>query len=150
MTDLTPSGGISASPLIIPLEAGVLTGPVTPTGTSTDGYHGITGPAAFGSGGITYADSGSGDFAGVLFGPTLDVPAGYRSGLLSDTATYDNQTFASLGVTPGTYVWTWGSGVHADSFTLRVGAAAVPEPASLALFAMGLAGLGMVLRSRRA
>ena len=76
----------------------------------------------------------------------------YVSGsALSDTSTYANQTFASLGATPGTDEWTWGTGAHADSFTLEVGpVAAVPEPASLSLLVMGLAGLGMVLRTRRA
>jgi hypothetical protein len=39
-------------------------------------------------------------------------------------STYDNVTFATIGVTPGTYEWTWGSGAHADSFTLD----AVPAP----------------------
>jgi len=75
---------------------------------------------------------------------------GYVSGNpLSDTSTYNNATFASLGVTPGTYVWTWGTGTHADSFTLQIGPAAVPEPASLTVLALGLAGLGMALRTRR-
>jgi hypothetical protein len=56
----------------------------------------------------------------------LFVPEGYVSGTaLSDTATYDSQTFSSLGVTPGTYKWTWGSAATADSFTLDV---VVPAP----------------------
>jgi hypothetical protein len=115
-------------------------------------YLGITGPVSFGSGITTIADSGSGDKVQVEgAGNAVIVPGSYVSGNpLSDSSTYDNGTFASLGVTPGTYVWTWGSGVHADSFTLNIGAAAVPEPGSLALLVMGLAGLGMVLHTRRA
>src|SRR5215831_18976175 len=52
--------------------------------------------------------------------------------------------------TPGTYVWTWGTGEDADSFTLDIKAAkTVPEPASLTVLALGLAGLRMALRTRR-
>jgi hypothetical protein len=80
----------------------------------------------------------------------LDVPRGYVSGSpLMDTSTYDDATFASLGVTPGTFVWTWGSGANAGSFTLHAGAAAVPEPATLGLMVLGLLGAGFAGRKRR-
>lgn len=67
----------------------------------------------------------------------LSVPLDYVSGsALSDSSTYYSQTFSSLGVRPGSYVWTWGSGATADSFTLDIGS--VPEPSSALLFALGL------------
>jgi hypothetical protein len=37
----------------------------------------------------------------------------------------DNQTFSSLGATPGTYEWTWGSGAN-QSFTFDIEAVPVP------------------------
>ena len=79
------------------------------------------------------------------------MPSGYVSGAnLSETAAYNGATFASLHLTPGTYTWSWGTGANADSFTLQIGPlAVVPEPASLALLVMGLAGLGMMRRTRR-
>jgi hypothetical protein len=43
------------------------------------------------------------------------VPAGYTSGsALSETDTYAGKTFASMGLTPGTYVWKWGAFANAD------------------------------------
>jgi hypothetical protein len=95
------------------------------------------------------ASSGSGDFVGVreqVGG--IDVPTGYVSGSpLSDSSTYAGQTFASLGLTPGSYTWTWGSGPTADSFTLDIGV--VPEPSTWAMLLMGFAGLASVWRKRR-
>jgi hypothetical protein len=88
-----------------------------------DVYSGFTGPASFGGGGFTFADSGTGDTVGIqgAQGNYLFVPRGYVSEMpLSDTSTYLNQSFASLGVTPGTYEWTWGSGPTADTFTIDV------------------------------
>jgi len=77
------------------------------------------------------------------------VPQGYVSGdALSDSMTFTGSTFADLGVTPGTYVWTWGTGHDADSFTLQIGPTSVPEPASLALLSAGLVGLGLIRRKR--
>jgi hypothetical protein len=134
---------------LLPREAIIITGPATQT--PNDNYTGFTGPTSFGSGLGGDANTGSGSSVDIRGLPPseLTVPAGYVSGNpLSDTATYDNATFSSLGVTPGTYKWTWGTGANADSFTLQIGA--VPEPASLALLAVGLAGLGVALQMRRA
>jgi hypothetical protein len=79
-----------------------------------------------------------GDLVGVIgaFGQ-LDVPVGYVSdGVLSDTSTYAGKTFTSLGVTPGTYKWTWGTGTNQNS-TLDIGTA-VPEPSTWAMMLLGL------------
>ena len=52
---------------------------------------------------------------------------------VTGTLTWNNQTFNSMGVATGSYVWGWSS----DSITLNV----VPEPSSLSLVALGLGGL---------
>src|SRR6516165_12164880 len=73
-------------------------------------------------------------------GPELITPFGYHlnpSGFLTSSATWNGATFASLFVTPGTYTWSWGSGIHADSLTLQIGPTAVPGPVAGA----GLPGL---------
>jgi PEP-CTERM motif len=148
--DVTDLKFIAVGPLrglILPLIAGIVTGPAV--NTSVDFYIGtITGPASFGISDLILASSGSGDIVGIQ--GTFDlliVPEGYVSGnILSNTSTWLNETFLDLGVTPGTYVWTWGIDQHADSFTLVIGA--VPEPASLALLGTALAVL-LLARARR-
>ena len=115
-----------------------------------DEYTGITGPASFGwQRGPTVASSGSGDTVGIIGSEnSLAVPAGYVSGgALADTSTYDNRTLSSLGATPGVYVYTFGSGRTADSFTVDIAAAPVPEPASALLLGLPL-GLVMLLGAR--
>lgn len=124
-----------------------------PTSVGLYIYTGFTGPTSFGTGSGGVATSGSGDSVEILGSvvanynnaPWLFVPTGYVSGTaLSDTATYAGATFSSLGLTRGTYIWTWGSGPN-QSFTLAIAS----EPGSLLLLATGLLALGVLLVARR-
>lgn len=119
-------------------------------------YLGITGPTSFGSGSDESASSSTGDTFGIegSVGYIL-LPVGYISGSeLSGTLTFDDTTIAALGLTDGTYTYTWGSGASADSLTVDIGGsvvtppAAAPEPSSLALLGSGVLGLAGVLRRR--
>jgi hypothetical protein len=152
LTDLTNTFQTSVRANIFPSDGIIETGPAVERPIRLLG--GTTGPSTFGSGGFTNASSGSGDLVGVFdHASQLVVPLEYNSGdPLSGGAVWDNTTFAGLGVTPGTYVWTWGTGDHADSFTLQVGpaTAAIPEPSSLTLLGVTAAGLlGYAWRRRR-
>ena len=101
----------------------------------------VTGPASFGSGMPASASSGSGDpvnFSNNNGQLTLGVPANYVSGAtLNDSSTYDNATFTSLGITPGTYSYSIeGSGnTVVDTFIIQAGpvTVSVPEPDTLTL-----------------
>jgi hypothetical protein len=140
-------GCTSDSALLSPVFGAIVTGPVNFVPTRF--YDGFTGPASFGSGEFIAPNGGSGDTVGIEGDlGILSVPLDYVSGSpLSDNSTYENQTLAGLGVIPGTYVWTWGSGATADSFTLDIVSTTVPEPSGLALLALPL---GLLLTARRA
>jgi len=79
---------------------------------------------------------------------TLGVPRGYISGAaLSDSMTFNNQTFATMGLTPGTYIWSWGTGLPNQNFTLIIGGASVPDGGStVSLFGCALLGLAALRR----
>jgi PEP-CTERM motif len=107
----------------------------------------ISGPTSWGAGGVTLASSSFGDVVGLYHTKVffLLVPDGYTSGSpLSSNATYAGASFASLGVTPGTYGYSWGLGTNADTLTVEIGGAGspVPEPATWTMMLMGFAGLG--------
>lgn len=121
-------------------------------GNPMDFYTNVTlFPANFGLGSLFINSTG---FTGTGFGasspaygPTttsLLVPTGYVSGaaLGSTSSTYTSQSFASLGLTTGGYVWSWGQGLN-QSLTLNIVPSQVPEPFTLGLLGLGLLGLGL-------
>jgi hypothetical protein len=81
-------------------------------------------PASFGGAGGAPASNGIGDILGVIgggLGRTLLVPDGYVSNtLISGSTTYLNSTLSSLGLTEGTYTYSWGSGTN-ESITVLIG-----------------------------
>ena len=105
----------------------------------------FVGPSDFGAGGESFASSGAGDLFGFRQTTGIAVPLNYVSGdPLSGSATYSGQSFASLGMDMGSYMWTWGSNSTADSLTLNV----VPEPSTVLLLSLGLVGVGACTRRR--
>jgi hypothetical protein len=111
-------------------------------GDSIQTYISLAGPSTFGTGGYFMASSGSGSVFGLYAGGQLGVPGGYVSGsALSSVDLWTGTTLASLGLTPGSYVYSWGTpGVNFDTLTINVGSV-VPEPGSLSLIILGCAGL---------
>jgi hypothetical protein len=152
LTDLTlfntfvqPFGAVESGIAALLLGSGAI------TTTTLAGYSGLSGPTSFGTGGTeitttttngpTTAINGTGLGGSGAF---IAVPTGYVSDtvLSTSTNTFVGATLASLLLTPGHYVWTWGTGMHQGSYTLDIGT--VPLPATLPLFATGLAGLGLL------
>lgn len=126
------SGGGTSQ--VIPLEGVVTIGVDDPV----DIYAGISGPASFGSGLYTFPDSASGGVFGVVdHAIYLVLPEGYTSGTpLDSSSTFDGSTFASMGLKPGSYVYTWDD---SSTLTINIG---VPEPSTWAMMLLGFAGLG--------
>jgi hypothetical protein len=90
----------------------------------TDTYSGVTTyPTTFGAGGVGVTSS-SGSIFGILPGPSgrsLHVPSGYVSNAtISGSATYASQTIAGMGLTSGTYTWSWGTGGNTSTVVMTI------------------------------
>jgi len=142
----------SIGPFINPHVAFIVTGQ---TGSGST-YGGFTGPTTFGNGVITLPNTSSGDLVGISNSstpfPFLLVPQGYVSNTaLSNSMTFNNATFASLGLTPGTYIWSWGTGLPNQNFTLKIRSLGVPPPvpdggSTVSLLGFALFGLAALRR----
>ncbi len=132
---LSHSTGSRGSSQIRPSTALFFLGP----NATVDIYTPLTTAPAFGTSLHALATDSTGDSFGVGV-YRVWLPQGYLSGdLLSGSSTFTG-TFASLGITPGSYVYTLGTGTNDNLITLETtSVSAVPEPTSLAVF--GLLGL---------
>ena len=142
LTGLTLFGTGGSDAGIEPNIAAITVAP----GNNCDTYFGFSGPSSFGTGLFTFASSSSGDSVTIVGSfNELFVPGGYvSSAALSDSMTFNNATFTSLGVTPGTYVWSWGTGLPNQNFTLRV----VPDTGStVSLLGCALLGFAALRRT---
>lgn len=116
---------------------------------SLTGYSGFSGPASFGTGTTSQAASFSTGDNIRLNGRFVGLDSAYTSGSsFNATSVFAGQTFATLGLTPGEYVYR----SSADTITVRIGAisAAVPEPSTWALMLLGFGAVGYSLRRKRA
>ena len=144
LTDLTPGPVEGIFPSRIDPGAGLMIS-AFPGGLVSSFQGDIEGPASFGDGGSTLASessnisdpTGIAGAAGILYVPFGATPG--EAFNVGGTSFYAGATLASLGLTRGTYVWNWGSGDHADTFTLVV---TTPEPSTWEMMLIGFAGLG--------
>ncbi len=110
--------------------------------SAVDDYNLVITPPNFSSG-VGFGGLISGD--NLLFESAVNLqqiwlPNNYVSGsLISGSLTFSGSTITSLGLTPGTYTWTWENGGVSDFLEMRVGVSAVPEPSSVALSIVGCA-----------
>jgi hypothetical protein len=102
--------------------------------TVFNAFSGLSGPSSFGSGNTTNANTPFSGDSLILSGHdgTLDLPMDYVSGSpLANADIFLNKTLAGLGLTAGTYTYTFGAGSNADSIVVQIGPVA-PPPVSLA------------------
>lgn len=100
-------------------------GSLSPTATTKYDVTFNSYPTSFGTIGGS-PTSTSGNYVGILPGTVTDrsivVPVGYVSGnQLNNTSTFGNKTLSSMGLTPGTYTYSWGSGINSGLITLQIG-----------------------------
>jgi hypothetical protein len=142
LTGLTLEGPLPVSTGVSGSEAIAAVGPASPPPgvvPNVTFYLGATGPTSFGTGTYTTPTSATGVAFGVEGATTeIGVPIGYISGTtISGTSTFSGETIGMLGLTPGTYTYTWDGGGTDHTLQVQIGTAAVPEPSTAILAAFG-------------
>jgi hypothetical protein len=141
--------------LFIPNEGIIIGGPGQGVVLTVDTYATVTAAGSFGTGAEAVRDSSTFTSSVGLYGDLalLWVPTGFKGGALpSGSMTFNNQTIASLGLTEGSYAWTWGSEADDQQFIVNVGnvgSSAIPESSSLALSGCGMGLLALVMWKRK-
>lgn len=118
----------------------------------TNSYTTFSGPTSWSLGSTTSLGGGTSG-GGALIGLSTDgtnltfhIDQDYVSGAqILSTNVFATATLANTSLTPGSYVWTLGSG---DTVTMNLGVTPVPLPAGGVLLVTGLAALA-VWRGRR-
>lgn len=129
---------------------------------SQSNYASFTGPTQLGATNFFFTPGTiagqPNDFVGITASTYIEIadttpfiPGTQTTETLTSSDTYTNTTIAGLGLTPGTYEWSWGTGAN-QNFTLDIGgtAAPVPEPPAgvfLGIDFLCLMALGLVLRN---
>jgi hypothetical protein len=113
---------------------------------TTNIYSGVFGPAMFCNTGFQSASSSTGDVF-YINSRQVGVSQGFASGsALNAVTTFANATFASIGVTPGTYSYI----LPNDTVTINISnVSAVPEPATWAMMILGMSAVGFAMRRRK-
>jgi hypothetical protein len=151
LTEITGAATSSGSSIVAD-PPGVIVGGTNQVNVDVYGGFSLTAPSNFGnlSSGL-FADSGANDRFGtgtaqILTSrvPLIIVPEAYTSGAdVTGSAIFTETSFATMGITPGIYTWTWGTGIEFDSLTLHI----IPEPGTLMLL---LVAGGLLWRIQRA
>lgn len=117
------------------------------SGVPSNIWSGLTPPDPFAFGPLIFPQVDNGGDPLFLRANYIDLPTGYVSGTsISNSMFFTGQTFASIGLMPGTYTWAWGSGPNVDSAVMTISTSEVPGP--LPLLGVG-AAFGWSRRLRR-
>lgn len=129
LTDLTFDSSIAITSGFAASQAIWIAGATaTPPGLTGQQYGGasLTYPTTFASGlqsFSTLVSTGSmfGVLTGGASGRTITVPDGYVSGTtISGSTTYQDTTIAGLGLSGGTYTWSWGSAPNTSTLVMVI------------------------------
>jgi hypothetical protein len=110
----------------------------------------LVGPAAFGTTTFdVYPEQSTGtNFISLALkvGDSISLDQYTAKGAtLDDTMAFE--TYAALGLRPGTYIWSWSNGSASDSLTLQINP--VPEPAIFSLLLLGGISSGWLLKRQK-